>query len=654
MESNEFNNTMITRVVLGVPEFTPDSLEGNATDAQGLVYLGDQQLNGLSIHRPGDIDTFKWQSTKSGTVTVDLSFDHALGDIDLYAWTAEGGIRVEKGRGVAETDSESISFEVQAGQNYYFVVKDLMGWTNPEYSLSIDGPDLEPDSLEVNDDFASATPIETNEANFMDLSIHEIADRDYFTWTAPRDGRLYLDARTRLGESFAEILVFDTDQQSVYQSDRQQQLSSITIDVLAGEQFYFQLKPELDRRIADYEFRLNFLEIETDAFEPNDIFGEATDLGLGTDRVTGTLHLPSDHDYLLWTAPATGEATVRLEIPGSPQKQMQFRWWEDGEFVGGNTVDGIFESSNSVVKGKKYYFEVFSPLQQTVSEYQLTIHGPSSPVVTDLSWGRSATDINIPLMALGESNRIPFDDIDHVTVMFDRDVIVAQDDLQLQNGSDETIEFTNFQYSPEDFTATWHFSSLVAGQYAITLNDSVTDALGNALDADGDWENGLPLGDRLPGGSLALALDVQPGDINQDGVTDVADVNLICSAMDSDLMFDLTADGLVDRNDHTYLLENILASGAGDANLDGVFDSTDLIIVFQAGQYEDDLEANSRWTDGDWNCDGEFDSADLVFVFKQDRYSAAAVDGSHRTDLIDQVFALMTKTSERTRRAFQS
>ena len=62
----------------------------------------------------------------------------------------------------------------------------------------------------------------------------------------------------------------------------------------------------------------------------------------------------------------------------------------------------------------------------------------------------------------------------------------------------------------------------------------------------------------------------------------------------------------------------------GDSDRDGDFDSSDLVLVFQAGQYEDDIEQNSSWTTGDWNGDREFDSADIVFAFQYGAYEVAA------------------------------
>jgi len=52
----------------------------------------------------------------------------------------------------------------------------------------------------------------------------------------------------------------------------------------------------------------------------------------------------------------------------------------------------------------------------------------------------------------------------------------------------------------------------------------------------------------------------------------------------------------------------------GDANGDGIFDSADLVLVEQAGEFEDGVIGNSSFEEGDWNGDGEFTSADLVFA----------------------------------------
>ena len=100
------------------------------------------------------------------------------------------------------------------------------------------------------------------------------------------------------------------------------------------------------------------------------------------------------------------------------------------------------------------------------------------------------------------------------------------------------------------------------------------------------------------------------------------DVDRLCKAIrENDSQFDLTRDGQLDRADLDFLVTEQLGTTYGDANLDRVFDSSDLVRVFTAGQYDDGIEANSSWATGDWNCDGEFDSADLVFAFQQGGYA---------------------------------
>jgi hypothetical protein len=56
---------------------------------------------------------------------------------------------------------------------------------------------------------------------------------------------------------------------------------------------------------------------------------------------------------------------------------------------------------------------------------------------------------------------------------------------------------------------------------------------------------------------------------------------------------------------------------AGDANIDGQFDSADLVLAFQHGKYE--TNAAAHWDQGDWNLDRRFNSTDLVSAFQTGR-----------------------------------
>jgi len=59
-------------------------------------------------------------------------------------------------------------------------------------------------------------------------------------------------------------------------------------------------------------------------------------------------------------------------------------------------------------------------------------------------------------------------------------------------------------------------------------------------------------------------------------------------------------------------------AGAGDANLDGQFNSSDFLTVFQAGKYETGEFAG--WAEGDWNDNAKFESGDLIEALQTGTY----------------------------------
>ncbi len=116
------------------------------------------------------------------------------------------------------------------------------------------------------------------------------------------------------------------------------------------------------------------------------------------------------------------------------------------------------------------------------------------------------------------------------------------------------------------------------------------------------------------------------GDLNGDQLVDIEDVDALCGAIQSgsnDAQYDLDSNGLVNLADQNYLVEEVLNTTAGDANLDGNFDSRDLVLVFTAGLYEQ-ADASATWASGDWNCDGQFTTSDLVASFQAGSYLFAA------------------------------
>ena len=106
-----------------------------------------------------------------------------------------------------------------------------------------------------------------------------------------------------------------------------------------------------------------------------------------------------------------------------------------------------------------------------------------------------------------------------------------------------------------------------------------------------------------------------------DGVLDAADIDDLTKQSASSThppAYDLNRDALVDGDDVKVWIKDLFTSWMGDANLDGEFNSSDLVTVLSAGTYEADVDA--VWSTGDFNGDGRANSSDLV---------AALADGGY-------------------------
>jgi hypothetical protein len=77
---------------------------------------------------------------------------------------------------------------------------------------------------------------------------------------------------------------------------------------------------------------------------------------------------------------------------------------------------------------------------------------------------------------------------------------------------------------------------------------------------------------------------------------------------------------LTDPAERANYVHDVLNTWVGDANLDGEFNSGDLVDVFTTGEYEDETTGNSSWRTGDWNGDGDFGSGDFVVAFTDGGY----------------------------------
>ena len=148
------------------------------------------------------------------------------------------------------------------------------------------------------------------------------------------------------------------------------------------------------------------------------------------------------------------------------------------------------------------------------------------------------------------------------------------------------------------------------------------------------WGNEIPL---LQTEIEGFAYSVLPQDVttlsadfDDDGEFTAADIDVLNAAIRSgeyDARFDFWLNGSLEASDREGWFEYVIPYSAGDANLDGQFGPSDLILALASGEFEDEVPVNSTWATGDWNGDAEFDSTDLIEALATGTYNrpAAAV-----------------------------
>jgi hypothetical protein len=93
-----------------------------------------------------------------------------------------------------------------------------------------------------------------------------------------------------------------------------------------------------------------------------------------------------------------------------------------------------------------------------------------------------------------------------------------------------------------------------------------------------------------------------------------------CFAADRSLLLLSPLDDgtITDPTERANYVRDVLRTWIGDSNLDGEFNSSDLVNVLAAGTYEMDLDAS--WVSGDFDGSDKFDSGDLIVALADGGY----------------------------------
>ena len=160
----------------------------------------------------------------------------------------------------------------------------------------------------------------------------------------------------------------------------------------------------------------------------------------------------------------------------------------------------------------------------------------------------------------------------------------------------------------------------------IELNDSGDGEATIEVDLTDHLQVALTPGTTVTAGRILeghlVELD-ESGDVDGDQLLSDQDVDAIFGSVATgsiDPLQDAKEDGEDDDQAEGDFLDAVVEATAGDANLDGSFDSSDLIQLFAFGRYESGVQGNTTWASGDFNGDGVFDSSDLILALTKGDY----------------------------------
>ena len=198
-------------VVEATPTCTGDALEENDTQATAVSVLSDTYAGLTSC--PDDGDYYNVYLLAGGTVTVDLTFDHAEGDIDVDLLQPDGDW-VDYSD--SETDDESFEYvATEAGVYtiYVYLYEDLGDTPGNTYSMTVDIPSA--GSCDEDDDFEENDTADTA-AYFVSGTVEGLwacgTDMDYYEVLGLSDETLTIELGFDNDDADIDVEVYPSSQ----------------------------------------------------------------------------------------------------------------------------------------------------------------------------------------------------------------------------------------------------------------------------------------------------------------------------------------------------------------------------------------------------------------------------------------------------------
>ncbi|MBQ9874343.1 MAG: hypothetical protein IJM30_07755 [Thermoguttaceae bacterium] len=361
----------------------PDAFEPN--DSLSSAYnLGT--LSGVStitgtVHAASDEDVFKFAIEGDGDSDhyVKLTYPHGSGyDLDMALRDANGDYITGK---AGTSGVEQISLEgLEPGEYYVYIYNYYSSGLAGTYSLQFSAPD-------ALDEFDLARPSVSAVAgsNSIALTIGAVANATSYIveWSTASTFANCRSLTCGAGETtltgLSELTTYYVRVKAIAEGYNDSAWKTISVATIMGR----------------------------DAYEPNDSFSSAYDLGTltGVSTINGTIHAASNKDYYKFTIDAAGESNhyVKLTYPHGSGYDLDMKLYKgDGTYVDGRSGTSGTEliSLENLAEGEYcvYVYNYYS--SGSVGRYSLEISAPDALGEFDLARPRVSAVASYNLIAL--------------------------------------------------------------------------------------------------------------------------------------------------------------------------------------------------------------------------------------------------------------
>ncbi len=222
------------------PGIEKDALEMNDDESSATTISGAFSNDAMTIHS-SDVDVFRVTLTSSASLSVQLSFVHARGDIDLSLHAGQLG-SAAIASSASSDDDEQLQAELLPAGTYFVRVFGYNGATNsysitvdPGQSAPVEPVEPAPGDNEPNNDIASAVSVPMP-ASISGLRIADASDVDFFTFRS-EGGQASVRVDFSHADGDLDLELLDAQGVQVGQSNSVSDQEAVELELAAGAYF---------------------------------------------------------------------------------------------------------------------------------------------------------------------------------------------------------------------------------------------------------------------------------------------------------------------------------------------------------------------------------------------------------------------------------